>query len=143
MDYKGKPCLVEVWDASQAMVKASFDLTPIMGEFMQTLVNQLAKYGVNQVQNSPDPEIIVRGKYTRIDEGSQAMRYLLTFFAGKAVMQVEGELVLKGRGATKLSARSNQSWGFFGGNSRNLLRNCARNCASTIAGQVASVLKQA
>jgi hypothetical protein len=143
MDYQGKPCLVEVWDASQAAVKASFDLTPIMGEFMQTLVNQLAKYGVSQVQSSPDPDIIVRGKYIRIDAGSQAMRYLLTFFAGKATMQVEGELVLKGRGSSKLSARSNQSWGVFGGNSQNLLKNCAKNCASTIAGQVVSVLKQA
>jgi hypothetical protein len=143
MSYQGKPCVVEVWDAKQAVIKASFDLTPITTEFQQCLVNQLTKNGVPLAQQSPDSEVIVRGKYVRIDEGSQFLRYMLTFIAGKAIVQVEGELFVKGKGTARLSATAKRGWGLFGGNSQSLLKGCAKTCANTIARQVMSGLKQA
>ena len=114
-----------------------------MTEFQQCLVNQLAKNGVPLAQRSPDSEVIVRGKYVRIDAGNQLLRYMLTLVAGKAAVQVEGELFIKGKGTARLSATAKQGWGLFGGNSQSLLKKCAKTCANTVAKQVLLGLKQA
>jgi hypothetical protein len=142
MKYKGKPCVMEVWDTSQAVVKTPFGITVITAEFQEGLNRQLMKKGIPLEQKNPDSEVFVRGKYVRVDAGNRFLRYFLTFFAGKAAVEVEGELIVQGNRKASLHAKAKQGWGLFGGNSESLLRGCAKTCAKRIAKQVASSLKR-
>jgi hypothetical protein len=143
MNYQPKLCAVDLWDASQAQIKASFSVVPIEAEFQQCLYNELAKRGISPVQRTPDSAVILTGRYIRIDEGSRLQRYFATFLAGQAAVEVEGGLWVNGKGTWKLSTIARQSWGMFGGDSQSLLKTCARKCAETIAQQVLLGLKQA
>lgn len=142
MEYKGKPCVVEAWDASGAEVKAHFDVSVVTTEFQMVLTNQLTKKGIAVEQTSPNAQVVVRGRFVRIDEGNRFLRYLLPFLAGKAVVKVEGELIVNGRQAASLSATAKESWGLFGGGSKGLLKLCAKSCAKKVAKQVLAGLKQ-
>jgi hypothetical protein len=143
MKYKGKPCVVEVWDTSQAVVKAPFGITVITAEFQEGLNRQLMKKGIPLEQKNPDSEVFARGKYVRVDAGNRLLRYILSLLAGQAVIEVEGELIVKGEPKASLHAKAKQGWGLFGGNSESLLKGCAKTCARRIAKQVASSLKRA
>jgi hypothetical protein len=142
MKYQGKPCVVEVWDASQAVVKAPFGITVITAEFQEMLNRQLMKRGIPLEQKNPGSEVFARGKYVRVDAGNRFLRYFLTFLAGQAVIEVEGELIVKGNRKASLHAKAKQGWGAFGGNGESLLKVCAKTCGKKIAKQVASSLKR-
>jgi len=66
---------------------------------------------------------------------------VLTFLAGKAVVEVEGELMADGRQLALLNAKSKQSGGLFGGSGKGLLKLCAKSCAGKVAKQIISALK--
>jgi hypothetical protein len=96
MEYRGKQCVVEVWDVTGAAVKASFKISAVITEFQSILEKFLAKKGLSVSRSGAGAPIHVCGRFVRIDEGNQFLRYLLAFFAGKAgyfrTQAVAGEL---------------------------------------------------
>ena len=133
---------MEVWDTSQTVVKAKFGVTVITAEFQEALNRQLMRKHIPLEQKGSNSEVFVRGKFVRIDAGNRLLRYILTFLAGKAVVEVEGELIVKGNRKASLHAKAKQGWGLFGGDSEKLLKGCAKTCAQRIAKQVVSGLNK-
>jgi hypothetical protein len=142
MNYQPKYCAVDIWDASQALVKASFNIVTIQTEFQTYLYSELTKRGISPVQRTPEAAMILYGRYVRIDEGDRAMRYIATFIAGQAAVEVEGGLWVNGKGTWRVATIAREGWGLFGGDSQDLLKKCARKCAENIAGQVLVTLQQ-
>ncbi|MDD5095695.1 MAG: DUF4410 domain-containing protein [Dehalococcoidia bacterium] len=143
MDYKGKDCLVETWRLEAAKVKASFDVMNVTTEFHTVLKNKLSNEGLSVVATSADAQIVVRGRFVCIDEGSRLWRYLLPFFAGKPVIEMEGELIVNGSRVAKLSVTEKRIGGFFGGESKTLLKSCGKTAAQKVAKQVVAGLRNA
>jgi hypothetical protein len=136
-------CAVHIWDASQALIKASFDTIPIQSEYQQYLYVELQKRGIAPVQRTPDSKIVLYGRYVRIDEGDRAVRYVATFLAGQAAVEVDGGLWVDAKGTWRVATIAREGWGLFGGDSKDLLKKCARKCAENIATQVQQLLRQA
>jgi len=134
-------CAVHPWDVSRAEVNVSFDMAPVTVEFHSVLYAQLSKGGLSVVQGGSDSRLVIRGRFVRIDQGSRIERYILTFLAGKAVVEVAGELIMDGREIQRLHATKGRSWGLFGGNSEDLLKQCARSCAENVAKEILLALK--
>jgi len=75
---------------------------------------------------TPDGDVVVRGRITRIDGGSRAVRYFVGFGAGAAKFGVEGDVE---RQEERLASFSHERWsgfGVFGGSSSSLVQKCIR-----------------
>ena len=140
MNYRGSKCVVERFNTLGAQIKTSFDTSEIVSELHITLEKQLAKQGLILGQGSMENEVVVKGRFVRIDEGDRLLRYFLTFLAGKAAVEVEGELFYRGRKVAALHAVEKRSAGLFGGSSKGLVRLCANSCGQRIVKQVVSNL---
>ncbi len=143
MNSQPKYCAVDLWDASQAWVRAPFDITPILSDFQQGLYHEMTLRGITPVQRTPDAALIVYGRYLRIDQGNQLERVVATFLAGEAIVEVDGGLWVADKGTWGLHAVSRRGWGLYGGEAWDLLKWCAGKCAESIAQQVLLSLQQA
>jgi len=85
--------------------------------------------------------VVIEGNFVRIDEGSRWMRYVLTLFAGHAVVEVDGNATLDGQQIAELHYVEKSAAGLFGGNSRDLLKLCAGGAARKIAKNVIQEVK--
>jgi hypothetical protein len=142
MDCKGKQCVIKAWDTRGADIKAPFDVSAVTAAFQSDLKKRLVKKGLSVAETGSDTQIVVHGNFVRIDAGKRWMRYLLTFFAGEAVVELEGELIINGNIAADLHAKSKQYGGILGGGDRELLVLCAKSCALIVSKQVLAGLKK-
>ena len=140
MNYSGTRCLVERFSTSGMETNASFDTSEIVGILQAALEKQLAKKGLIVGEERSKNEVVVKGRFVRIDEGDRFLRYFLTFLAGKATVEVDGELFYGGRKVIGLHAAAKRSAGLFGGNSKSLVSGCATSCGQKIAKQVIASL---
>jgi len=147
MEYNGKQCTVETWDASEGKMKVSFDTSVVMAEFQAALKQQLAKRGLLVKESSEEALIQVRCRFIRINEGNRFLRHIhLSMFGfGNAVIEVDGELIVGGEKVADLevTARKGNNFHFFGGSGKVLLIRCAKDCAKKISKKVISGLKRA
>ncbi len=145
MEIKGKRCIVEPFSTAAAEIKASFDTTFVTTAFQEGLSKYLAKEGLSiqpaGVSIGPE-DLVIRGQFRQIDEGSRLLRYMLTFLAGKATVEVQGELLQGSNKMTDLYAKASQRWAIFGGRSEELLEICAKATARKVSGQVIKELKR-
>lgn len=85
----------------------------------------------------PRGAIVVSGRITRVDGGSQALRYFVSFGAGATKFGAAGAVT--GADGTRLAGFSDErwsGWGIFGGSSRSLLQKCVRQVGRDIADMV-------
>ena len=78
--------------------------------------------------------VVVSGRLTRVDGGSRALRYFVSFGAGAAKFGAAGEVI--GRDGARLVTFSDErwsGWGVFGGSSQSLLQKCVRSVGADIA----------
>ena len=145
MELTGRTCSIESFAADQALVKAGFDIAPLVAVFHQELDKQLSKRGLVIAGVPGDPgedDFTIEGQFVRIDEGNRAARYFLTFMAGAATLEVEGRLFHREYPVMHLHAKGSQSMGVFGGSSERMLKTCAAGAASQIASQVLEALSE-
>ncbi|TMB12170.1 MAG: DUF4410 domain-containing protein [Deltaproteobacteria bacterium] len=88
---------------------------------------------------TPRGELIVRGRILRIDEGSRALRYFVSFGAGAASLGVDGEAVRPdGNRIGAFADERRSGWGMFGGSGENLLQRDLREVAEDVGEMVAT-----
>ena len=90
---------------------------------------------VNATAPVPAGALVVEGKFTRLDPGNRATRYLVGFGAGKSQVAIAG-VVKDGSGKTLAEFEQERfgSMGIAGGNSMEKLRSDSKSIGSDIAG---------
>lgn len=144
MELKGRTCGIQSFSIDQAVVKTKQDSTEITNAFQEELTRHLGNAGLSIQEMGSGisrPDITVQGQFIQIDEGSRWMRYFLTFFAGKAVVEIEGKLLLGDTPITDFYAKATQSAGLFGGSSKGLLKLCAKSAAKKASKSIIKDLK--
>jgi len=129
------PCQL-VLSAEAASIKADFDVLPVLETFAGALAKRVRKqYDLQIVSSEADfvpgtPGAFVR--VVRIDQGNRFLRYFLTLFGGKTVLEAEGHVI--GPAGTKKDflLTHKGSAGFFGGSAIGLLKVNARTLAAKI-----------
>ena len=145
MELNGKRCGVEPFSITQARVKINFDANIIVNILQEELSRLLRKKrGLVELAspNKGQYDMRICGRFTQIDEGSRILRYLLTFFAGKTIVEVEGSFFIGDTHKEDLYAISKQAIGLFGGNSQSLLMASTRIIARKLSKQILKALKE-
>ncbi len=145
MELTGRTCSIEPFAVGQALVKAGFDIGPLVNVFHEELYKQLSKRGLviaGAPGNPGGDDFTIEGQFVRIDAGNRAARYFLTFMAGAATLEVEGRLYHGEFPVMHLHARGSQSMGVLGGSSERMLKTCAAGAANQLASQVLEALSE-
>ena len=132
-------CVVEPFSTANAALNSSSDPAVLAAQFHSVLVQELSKRGVTPKESHPllsRPTYAVEGSFVQIDEGDRALRYFLSFLAGAAFLEVKGWLFQGDMPVIELHARTSQSIGVFGGDSKRMLLTCAAAAGKQIALQV-------
>jgi hypothetical protein len=123
---------------SGAALKIKFPATDVTAELRARLEKTLGKKGVAVRWNDKGPaEVNIR--VVRIDQGNQALRYLLPFIA-PAVMEVEGKSTVAGKSRDFHYVQKAQM-GLLGGSAHGMLKVCAQRIADKIAKDLLASLK--
>ena len=126
------PCWLSL-SMDVARITASFDITPVLQAFVEAFVKKVGR--IYDVQIGPAGPAAVPNasvQVLRIDEGNRALRYMLTFLAGKTCFEVQGTVT--GPMGTQQSFQIGHkcSVGVFGGSGLGLLKVDARNLGSKV-----------
>ena len=144
MDVRGKLCtLYPISWQGAAVAPKQVDLNLVNQSFQGTLVAELAKAGLDlrmPVAGVADQELVIRGQIVRADPGSRLMRYLFTWFAGAAVLEVEGQIGSAAGPFGGFNAKGTRRAGIGGGDSQKMLNDAARLAAQSAAKQILAVL---
>lgn len=145
MNLEGKTCTIAQFSLDGALLQTQSDLVVISDAFHEELTGQLAKAGL--LLQEPHPllgpaEFTLEGQFVRVDEGNRALRYFLTFLAGAATVEAEGQLYHGDWPVTPLHSKAQQTIGLFGGSGLGLLKTCTRTAAAQIANQVIEALTE-
>jgi hypothetical protein len=84
----------------------------------------------------PAGAFIIRGRFVRIDQGSRWKRYFLTFFAGKAIVEVEAEIWRDGQRLDEIHLEKRQAMGVFGGEDKAMTEACAKAAADAVVARL-------
>jgi hypothetical protein len=113
-------------------------------EFAQALAKNLREKGfqadaVPHGAAVPKGVMTVQGKVLRIDGGSRALRYTVSFGAGAAEFGVQGNVVGSVNEAVGQFATSRRAGvGAFGGDTETLMHRCVESTADDVADMVAT-----
>ncbi|MDB5324330.1 MAG: hypothetical protein JWN40_5961 [Phycisphaerales bacterium] len=128
------PCYL-VLSTDGAHVNAQFDVSPVMDALAESFAKKLRKrYDVQIVAAAPDassPSVFIR--LVRIDEGNRFLRYFLTLFAGKTVLELEGEVQSASGKQMSIHETHKGTAGFLGGGAINLLKASGKYLGTKIA----------
>ena len=122
--------VLQGFDGAGGAIKLSSPIEDVLNTFREAFNKEWAKRSVKLQTSEP---IIVEGNFVRIDEGSRWMRYWLTFFAGHAVVEVEGHATMNGQRIADFHYVEKSGWGLFGGDSKSLVKLCAGGAARKMA----------
>jgi len=88
---------------------------------------------------TPQGDVIVRGRIRRLDEGSRALRYMVSFGAGAAALAVDGEVVRSDGSQVGAFADERRSgFGIFGGSGEDLLQRNVHEIAEDVGEMIAT-----
>jgi hypothetical protein len=118
----------------------SYEPSELIMQLRERLEKRLTKKGftVQWVPATQNPTLLVQ--LTRLDEGSQALRYLLPFIS-PAVMDVEGRININGAQAHPFQYTQRAQFGLFGGTARSMMNNNADRLAVKIVKDVLRVTR--
>jgi hypothetical protein len=127
------PCWLSL-SVQGAVVKAEFEVEPVLTAFVEAFAKKLKKrhdvrMGSAPLNTGPCAEVRV----VRIDAGSRMLRYMLTFFAGKTCFEAAGSITGPTGQRCPFHFQHKCIGGFFGGSSLNLLKLDAANVANRVA----------
>lgn len=127
------PCYL-VLDTRGAGVNASFDASPVMDAFAEAFAKKVRRrYDVQIVTAPPDASPCAFIRLVRIDEGNRFLRYFLTFFAGKTVLELEGEVRSASGVQQSIHETHKGTAGLLGGGSLGLLKLSAKHLGTKVA----------
>ncbi len=89
----GLPVCYMMFSVEHAQLKTTFDVSPALQMFAEGFAKKLRKqFDVQIVPTAPEgaPAIFVRLLF--VDEGNRFLRYFLALFAGKTVLEIDGEI---------------------------------------------------
>ncbi len=144
MEQKGVTFCVQAFGTEAAAITFTGSLDKVTAAFRESLEKRLQKKGMAPAATgsaSVPAQVEISGRFVRVDEGNRWLRYLLTFFAGHAIVEVEGEAKLTGNKIADLHHVAKQAGGFFGGGGESLLVLCARSCGNTFADRVIKAIR--
>jgi len=144
MEAQGLTFFVDPLNTQGATIKFKGDANKVVTAFQDELCKRLQKKGLVLLTPGIDPEnahVRISPRIVQIDEGNRALRYFLTFFAGHAVFEVEGQSKVMDLAPLDLYHRARQAGGLFGGSSDGLLVLCAKSAAGKFAGETLKALK--
>lgn len=82
---------------------------------------------------TPPTGVVVRGRVTRLDGGSRALRYFVGFGAGRARFAAAGQVDQDGTRVASFAEERGAAVGIFGGSSSGMLQDCVRTLGRDIA----------
>jgi len=135
--------------ATQAAVGVTPAITPavLSAQLRDLLVAELKAKGKNAVKDKLDlptgaPYLVIKGNFAQINPGKRAVRYMIGFGAGRALVDVESKVTETGTGGTKLvaelGASATKSMGVWGGSSDKFLDDCLVRISRLISQYVLS-----
>jgi hypothetical protein len=131
---QGLPPFYLVFNTMGAAIEASFDVSPALDALAEGFAKQLKKkFDVQIVPQPPAgaPYAVVR--LVHVDEGNRFLRYFLTLFAGKTVLEVDGEVLSVSGQREQFYEKHKGMGGIFGGAAINLLKMSGKYLGKKIA----------
>lgn len=135
--HPGMPAVYLVLITQGANIEAAFDVSPAMEQIAIGFAKKLGKkYDVQIVSAVPaeGPYALVR--LVNVDEGNRFLRYFLTLFAGKTVLEVEGTTRSITAKTTPYAHKHKGTGGIGGGSGISLLKASGMYLGKKIAKQV-------
>lgn len=127
------PCWLNV-SAESAVVKTTFAIDPVLTAFVEAVAKHVKKrFDLNIGSPPPNAAPVAEVRVLRVDAGNQALRYLLTFLAGKTCFEISGHVNGTTQQQVPFHFQNKCSGGFFGGNSLKLLKLNAQNLGKRVA----------
>jgi hypothetical protein len=126
-----------VIDANGAHINTSFDVSPALQSLADNFAKKLRKrFDVQIVAQAPPDAPSAYIRLVHIDEGNRFLRYFLTFFAGKTVFDIEGQVNSLTRGQQYFHERHKGTAGLLGGGALALLKVSAKILGTKIAKKI-------
>ena len=116
------PCFL-IFSVEHARLKTTFDVSAALQELSEAFAKKSRKqFDVQIAPTAPDGVAAVFVRLLHADEGNRWLRYFFALFAGKTVLEIDGEM----RNAAGIRAPFHEtqkgSVGVFGGDSLGLLK---------------------
>ena len=127
------------FDGRGAAVKASFPVGEVAEAFRRQFDKDWAK---RSRKLSLQAQVTVEGNFVRIDEGSRFLRWLLTWIAGHAVVEIEGRFSVNGQPVDSFHFTQKYGFGLAGGNSKSMVLCGAEALASRVVDTVVGRLRK-
>jgi len=122
-----------------ADVTLSFSPSEVAERFRRELAKRLGKKEVELAWRREPRGAEVRIRFVRIDEGNQFLRWLVPFIA-PAVVEIEGEVALRGHEPRPFEYVRKAHFGFFGGTPQYMVGVCADRLARGLAKEILRAL---
>lgn len=121
-------------DARGEEVRGSVAPTPearaVADDFKTALAAMAGANGVTLEWVDAPRDADIRIRFTRIDEGNRALRWLLNL--GPALVEVDGEITKDRAEPQHFHHTETRRMALWGGDPRTLLRDCAQRCAKDV-----------
>jgi hypothetical protein len=118
---------------------------PLEDFFLEAVVDKLNKRKIASMKpgsGRTDERVVVRGRFVSADGGSRLKRYFLPFFAGAAVVTVEGEVLDSGERIATIKAKGTRRVGMVGGETGLLILEAARLAGDSFGDQLVALLRE-
>jgi len=127
------PCYL-VFHTRGAHINASFDASPVLQSLADAFAKKLRKrYDVQIVQQAPPDAPSATIRLVQVDEGNRFLRYFLTFFAGKTILEIEGRTTNQTSGQQFFHETHKGITGVIGGSALGLLKVSGKALGTKVA----------
>jgi len=116
------PCYL-IFSVEHARLSITFDVSAALQNFAEGFAKKARKkFDVQIAPTAPDGAAAVFVRLLYVDEGNRWLRYFLALFAGKTVLEIDGEMRNAAGQRTPFHETHKGSVGVFGGHSLGLLK---------------------